>query len=254
MFTISPAQMNAYEQDAALRFEDEMVAHSRSFSPKLTTVLGESQLRVALRQAMNRAEKYGFTLRGPIRLYIELMFLYGSEFDTDPQYPDIGKELNATDDQMARAERIWQSVVEFIEQVMGANNVNLRIAIEFLIDIARSNVILSEFNFIKIIEQEMNNAFPWKVSYVGKENLVKLIQKGRNEALKYEFTSLRSQALVVVLMFVFGHGCTHDPLYPWISETLLDEHIKDPQSRAKRLEMRALTWLEHVRAGLQKGT
>ena len=94
--------------------------------------------------------------------------------------------------------------------------------------------------------QEMTRAFPQKAAYVGEEGLLALIQEGRTEARKYGFSTVRGEAMMVVLMFAFGHGCTDDPLYPWISRTLKDERIKDPAARAKRLEKKAVTWLDHV--------
>ena len=95
MLQIREEQMAVFEQAALRRFEDEMVVHSKIFSPRLCEVLGEEQLRVALRRAMARAGGYGFSYRGPIRLFIEFMFLFGSAFDTDPQYPWAGKILQA---------------------------------------------------------------------------------------------------------------------------------------------------------------
>jgi len=53
-------------------------------------------------------------------------------------------------------------------------------------------------------------------------------------------------------MFSFGHGCTDDPLYPWISRTLHDERIVNSEARAARLEKKAVTWLEHVNARNEK--
>ena len=85
--------MLAFEQAALRRFEDEMVVHSKDFSPLLCEIIGEDQLRVAVRQAMARAAGYGFTYRGPIRLFIEMMFLCGSAFDTDPQYPAAERDF-----------------------------------------------------------------------------------------------------------------------------------------------------------------
>ena len=66
------------------------------------------------------------------------------------------------------------------------------------------------------------------------------------------FRAVREMALVIVLMLAFGHGCADDPLYPWIARTLQDEAITDPAARAKRLEKKALTWLEHVLAYFDK--
>src|SRR5690348_3667675 len=119
MLVVRAPQMKVFEQDSLRRFEDEMVVHSRGFAPELCKVLGEEQLRVALRQAMARATTYGFTNRGPMRLYIELMFLCGSDFDTDPQYPLIGEILRAPGPQMQRAQQIHEGYLDYLENVSG---------------------------------------------------------------------------------------------------------------------------------------
>ena len=64
---------------------------------------------------MARAEGYGFTNRGPLRLFIEMMFLCGSGFDTDPQYPAVGAVLRAAGDQMQRAQMIFLEAKELRE-------------------------------------------------------------------------------------------------------------------------------------------
>src|SRR5262249_30261255 len=156
----------------------------------------------------------------PIRLYIELMFLFGSAFDTDPQYPALSEALNASGDQMERAEQIYQGVVESLERVSGPNNVNVLEALENLSVLARQPVTLSSNDFVADILWEMIRAFPQKAAYVGEKRLTALIHEGRAEAQKFGLTTLRAEALVIVLMFAFGHGCTDDPLYPWIARTL----------------------------------
>jgi hypothetical protein len=253
MLNIRPNQMKVFEEAALRRFEDEMVVHSKEFTPRLCEVLGDEQLRVALRQAMKRAEAYGFTFRGPIRLYIELMFLCGSDFDTDPQYPAIGEVLNASGDQMQRAEQLHEGVIDYQGKVSGPDGVNVRKALEALSVFARKPVTVSSSDFVPAMLQEMTRAFPKKVVYTGEERLTRLIQEGRAEAREYAFPTVRGEALIVILMFAFGHGCTHDPLYPWIARTLKDERIKDPAARAERLEKKAITWLDHVLARPPKG-
>ena len=245
--------MKAFENDALRRFEDEMVLHSKEFTPRLCKVLGDEQLRVALRQAMERADTYGFTNRGPIRLYIELMFLYGSDFDTDPQYPALAEVLNAPDDQMLRAERLYEGILDYQKKVSGVNAENVRKALTALSIFAKKTVTFSPNNFVAEMLQEMSHAFPQKAAYIGEENLTTLIHEGSAEARKYGFPSVRGETLMVVLMFAFGYGCSDDPLYPWISRTLKDERIVDPEGRAKRLEKKSITWLEHVLAGPWKG-
>lgn len=250
MLTIRPQQMAAFEDAALLRFEDEMVAHSKDFSPKLTKVIGDDQVRIAVRRCISRAGEYGFTLRGPIRLYIEMMFLYGSSFDSDPQYPWAARILRSREEQMQRAESLYEEILRYQENVSGKDGVNTITALQRLSNIARSELRLTPDDFAVRMRHDMYLIFPEKAQYVGEEALIVLIHNGTTFAREHRFPSPRGEMLLTTLMFAFGHGCTDDPLYPWISNTLTDERITDSSSRAKRLEAKAGTWLEHVIARL----
>jgi hypothetical protein len=250
---IRAEQMKVFEQSARRQFEDEMVAHSKDFSPPLCEVIGDDQLRVALRSAMTRAEGYGFTYRGPTRLFIEMMFLCGSAFDTDPQYPAVGAVLRASGDQMQRAQQIHELCLDNLGAVSGPGAANVRKALSDLLTYARMPITFSN-DFVADMLQEMNRVFSQKAAYVGEAGLRALIDEGIAEARQYRFETARQRALLVVLKFSFGHGCTDDPLYPWIARTLRDERIVDPTARAARLEKKAVTWLEHVVARNEQGS
>jgi hypothetical protein len=248
MWTIRQEQTDALRQHHLQKFEDEMVEHSKQFAPPICKVLGNEQLRVALRSAMRRANDYGFTNRGPIRLFVEMMFLCGSGFDTDPQYPKVGEVLRSPADQMIRAEQIHLGHLEYLEKVSGPKAVNVRNALSAIPDLAQQTLAFSADDFVTGLIREMNRIFPQKAAYVGETGLKMLIREGTTDAQKYRFSTTRQVTLLVVLMFSFGHSCTQDPLYPWISRTLLDRKIVSPDARAERLEKKALTWLDHVLA------
>jgi hypothetical protein len=235
-------------------FEDEMVAHLADFSPPLFNVIKEDQMRVAVRFGIERAGECGFTLRGPIRLYLELMLLFGSHFDNDPQYPWAGEIVH--DDsgvEMERAERLHRQTIEYQEKVSGADGVNTRQALGELATLGKNSVAVSAASLVEDIYREMNRVFPQKAKFIGEAGLKTLINEGRAAAEKHNFRSAREQTLMVVLMYAFGHGCSADPLYPWISRTLNDTRIQEPALRAKRLEKKALNWLDHVLVMLDTG-
>ena len=188
--------MKVFEDAALQRFEDDMMAHSKKFSPRLCEMIGDEQLRVALRQTMKRADSYGFTFRGPIRLYIELMFLCGSGFDTDPQCSVVGEVLNASGDQMLRAKQIYEGVLDYQGKISGLNNINVRQSLKALSIFARMPVTFNANNFVEEMLQEMPRAFPQKAAYVGEEGLLALIQEGRTEARKYGFSTVRGKAMI----------------------------------------------------------
>jgi hypothetical protein len=253
MQTMRRRQMENLAQASLQRFEDEMVEHSRAFAPKLCETIGEEQLRLAVHQIIERAESHGFSYRGPIRLMVEIMFLLGSQFDTDPQYAMVSDVLSSTDEQMVRAELLHARVDHYIEATSGPKNINVRNALESLSIFAKNPFVCSEDDFEPIMLREMSSIFPDKVAYIGQDALTALIQEAREAAKRYGFASPRAQALLVALMFAFGHGCTDDPLYPWISRTLDDARIANPEARAGRLEKKALTWLDHVLANSPQG-
>ena len=253
MLVVRAEQMKAFEQAALRRFEDKMMEHSKDISPRLCEVIGDEQLRVVISSAITRAMAYGFTNRGPIRLFIEMMFFCGSAFDTDPQYATVGEILRMSGDQMQRAEQIHEGYLDYLDKVSGPDAANVHKALRDLAYFAKTPIRFTANNFVSGMLQEMNAIFQKKkAAYVGAENLTALIQEGRKEAQKYGFQNIRAEALIVVLMFSFGHGCTNDPLYPWISNTLQDERIVSAEARAERLEKKAMTWLEHVNARNEK--
>ncbi|MGA7904711.1 MAG: hypothetical protein WCA06_18940 [Terrimicrobiaceae bacterium] len=247
MLQIREEQMAVFEQAALKRFENEMVVHSTNFAPHLCEVIGEEQLRLAICRAMARAGGYGFTNRGPIRLFIELMFLFGSAFDTDPQYPWAGDILHASDDQMQRAEQLREKTLDYQEKVSGPDGVNTRKALEGLSVLARQPTVIASREFLRDALQEVSRVFPQKAAYVGEAALKTLVNEASTTARNYGLP-VRGEGLFVALMFAFGHGCSEDPLYPWIARTLNDRRIVEPSARADRLRKKAVTWLDHVLA------
>ena len=251
MLVIRKEQVDVLRDGMMKEFEDEMVAHLAQFSPPLYKVLKEEQTREAVRFGFKQADKYGFTLRGPIRLYLEMMLLFGSHFDSDPQYPWAREILfdKHSISQMQRADWLFDKIVDFQEKVSGPNGENTRKAMEAVREIGNKPLNLSESDYDDTMRREIYRVFPQKVDFIGNENLLELIRQARVDARKYDLPSTQGDTLMVVLKFAFGHGCGSDPLYPWIGRTLSDDKIVDGKARSERLEKKAITWLDHVLKG-----
>jgi hypothetical protein len=252
MLIIRGEQMETFRSAALVAFEAEMMAHCQAFSPPLCKTLGDERLLGFIRLGMDRASAYGFTNRGPIRSYLEMMLLFGSAFDTDPQYPwaQVILANETIPDQMFRAERLYEKTLDYLRQVNGPED---RYAVKALKDLkvmAQQALAFSSDNFVAGLIQEMTMVYPQKVAYVGDEPLKALIRAGIDQSKAKGLRTVRGVALLSILMFAFGHGCIDDPLYPWIGRTLDDETVTDPAARAQRLEKKAITWLDHVLAGL----
>lgn len=254
MLVIRKEQIEVFENAMLESFVDEMVEHAQEFSPKLCEVIGQQQVRIVVRESINKAGKYEFSHRGPVRLFIEMSFLFGSAFHNDPQYPWLSEVLNSAPPilQGDSADQLYSRVLDYNEKVGGPNNAYTLNALQGVSAMARMSKRYSADNLVSELSLEIQRIYPQKFHYSGEKALQALIEEGICKARDYDFAAPREIVLIVMLMFTFGHGCLNDPLYPWIERTLKDQHITDPSARARRLEKKALTWLDHVLASGSK--
>jgi hypothetical protein len=254
MLCISHRQREAFREAAREHFMNEMVVHAKAFSPQLCRTLGEEQLRLAIEAAVSRAGDYGFTQRGPVKLYVELVFLFGSSFDSDPQYPWARSILEAREghSQMHRAELLYGRTKDYLEHVVGQDDIHAVEALERISVFARSSKSQAWLRFLAEPEQAVRSLYPEKAAYVGGEAIQALVGAARREAAARGIGIEDGHVLACLLMFAFGYGCLSDPLYPWISNTLQDSRIDGAEKRVHRLENKALTWLDHVLASARQ--
>lgn len=251
MLVIRPSQMKAFEDHALETFERSMITHLREFSPPLSATLSEDQLLNVVRLGIGNAQRDGFTLQGPVRMYLETMLLLGAEFSSDPQYPWAGTALRtharANEGELERATRFYERLMDYRTAVNGLNDAYTLEALRRLEDFASSPISYRRENLEDSLVSEMTRIYPEKLHYVGEPAIQALLKKGISAAPQVRLdTDVRSVVLVCVMMFAFGHECTHDPLYSWIERTLVDPRITNQAARARRLETKAVTWLRHV--------
>lgn len=258
MLVVRAEQMNVFKEAALRSFKEEMLVHLSEFSPPLFKAVGEAQMRAAIDLGVSRAATYGFTFRGPVRFYLELMLLFGSYFDSDPQYP-WAKEILIKKDvepQMQRAELLYEKTMDYRQKVAGPDNI-------FTLNALKKSLMLAQMPFpLPSASVEFSPAmlkliayvYPQKAAYNGGDGFEALINKGIGGAQRQQLSTVRGKALVIGLMLTFGHGCAMDPLYPWITSILQDETIADPEERVKRLEIEAVAWLKQLQASIDEGS
>jgi hypothetical protein len=249
LLTIRPAQFDAFRLAALRQFEDEMVRHLARFSPTHSRGIGEEAVRHVIRLGVEHAAKYGFTYRGPVRFYIELMFLFGSHFDSDPQLPLAARALlhdEPRDQQMTRADRLYRLTLDYNETVAGPGNSHARRAIRSFRELAAAPLPFDEQNLVGGLLDLMWRLYPERCAYVGEDALRALIDEALSAAPRRSLTSIRGVTLCCLLMFELGHGVLDDPLYPWISRTLSEGVDASPDELAARLEHKTIAYLDLI--------
>lgn len=254
MLKVRPAQIKVFEGAALRQFEDEMVQHLAKFAPKHCQVIGEPAVRKAIQLGVRRAAKYGLTDRGPVRFYIELMFMFGSDFDTDPQVPWAMAVLKdpALTDQIAKADRLYEQAMDCVEKVAGPEYEYAKRALRAARGVTFEQLPLPDRNFQAAMFSQLKEIHPQKVHYLGERRTKELIAYGQRLPQKLLLAPERGAALCVGAMFALGHGFGDDPLLPWISHTITNPAITDPATRSKRMYSRIMTYLDHILAAEQE--
>ncbi|WP_437592290.1 hypothetical protein [Sorangium sp. So ce1000] len=102
MLTIRQHQAAMFAQLAVDRFIADMVAHFRAHLPGHVAALGEDGVRGAVRYGIRRARSYGIESEAGVRVFIQLMFVFGPAFDTDPKLSWASRRLAGDGDEVAR--------------------------------------------------------------------------------------------------------------------------------------------------------
>ncbi|AUX44231.1 uncharacterized protein SOCE26_056950 [Sorangium cellulosum] len=237
-------------------FEDEMVVHLRGFVPRFSEILGDVGLRRCIRFGIERARVYGVTNPGLLRFYVELMFMYGGMFDTDPFVPWAGPILRdpGIPDEATRMNRLYDAMLWYLDTIGGPERSFATQALRNLQKVRFKDMPVAE---LRACERKAMDAlveiYPQRCAYLGEPLLRQLLRRGAEEAARHEVGTDRGIVLLTGMMFAMGHGAAEDPLLPWVSTTLRDPAIKDPEQRAARLERRTQIYLDKAVEHLDRG-
>lgn len=248
MLIITNEQISAMEKVAVRNFESDMVRHLKEFAPYHSEALGEGGIRSVIQFGVSRASRYGFTNRGPVQFYIELIFLFGAEFDTDPMLPwtrELSKTVSDAD-QISKANRLYSLVTHYLEQVAGPDNKYAKRALRAAYNQRFEDLSIPESVFVPTIAQRLRDGYPERCAYAGTQALLALIYRGTEAAKSYAPGSQQAPSLFVELMFSLGHGFDKDPHLPWVALTLSKSMRGSNMDGVERLYKRTMTYLAHT--------
>jgi hypothetical protein len=87
MLTLRKEQLAVFGPLGKKVFEDRMLAHLKKVFPEQFESFGDPQLRETIQYGTQRAAAYHITSERDVCKYIDLMILYGRDFDKDPNLP-----------------------------------------------------------------------------------------------------------------------------------------------------------------------
>jgi hypothetical protein len=113
---ISLQQMDAFKTDAIERYIDSVIPHLQECFPEACEELGELETREVVRYGVDLAASYGIDREVCVCEFIDLMFLFGVEFDRDPDLLWASEILQdeSIQEQGALLDHLWEAGMESI--------------------------------------------------------------------------------------------------------------------------------------------
>jgi hypothetical protein len=228
------------------RFEDDMIGHLGRLSSWHAETSGEGGLRRTIRLGVRRAGAYGVTHPCALRLYIDLMLLFGSMFDTDPLLPWAGEVLRDPNiaGEEERMSRLHASMLAYRDAVAGPERRGSLDALRAIQRLLGAGIPAAEILVEPRAVGAMWEVHPRFCAYVGETRLRDLLRRGREEAARLALMIDGGMVLVTALMFTIGHGFADDPLFPWVRAALEDPALGSPEARVAGLRRQAETNLD----------
>lgn len=252
MLKIRKEQYEELGKISLKRFEDSMVEHIKEFFPENYDVLGEAVVRNVIEYGVDRAEAHGFETEPDVNMYIDLMLLLGSNFDTDPQLPwaaEILQEESTEEESIAepvgRVEKLYDQAIEHLDHIEGPEDEYLANALDEVGEISFEDLPLAPSDNIKNTTVSfLQRIWPEKCRALGTDALNHLIRYGTESAQRYQITGQRGMVLYTVLMFILGSGFDMDPQFPWAANVLKEESTINEAERIDRLYEEAMAFLD----------
>jgi hypothetical protein len=118
MLTIRKEQLAVFGPLGEKAFEDRVIVHLKKVFPQQSQTLGELKLRETIQYGGQRAASHGVISERDVCKYIDLMILYGRDFDKAPSLPWAESILRNQDirNPSSKIERLYKAAKKLENQ------------------------------------------------------------------------------------------------------------------------------------------
>lgn len=155
-------------------------------------------------------KKAGYTQRGPVRLYIDMMIVFGANFERDPLFQWLKMEERKTLPQIERSVHLYTLLNDYIVKIYGENGCFFKESIEMLKGFsAKDFSVKLSFSNAELHELLMG-IYPQRYEFAGYNAVNDLIAVLDGACEKYKIKRLDHRLYLAIIMFLFGCSFEQD--------------------------------------------
>lgn len=234
---IKNSQFLPFRSVAVQQFKAVMMQHVQEFFPNHFSILGDGPIVATIDIAFERAAIYGFTTKPEVCLYLNVMMIWGSYFDCDPQYTWAATILA---DPMPSGEKINKlseiSLDKFLS-MSGRKQIYIRRLVrDWALPATAVKAKLEQWD-LAILPEALQDIFRVKYFMLNADELMYLRNYSRKKSTRYNIIGDKNQLKFAVLMFLLGSDFDIDPKYQCCQDTLMNASMSEQEKMDYLLTM-----------------
>lgn len=214
---IRKKQIRTFHKAAAAQFERTLVEHIQRHFPAQASFIGEAAITETVRLGIPKAEKLGYRTQREIALFVNLMFLLGTEFDSDIQLEAIAAALKGPveAESLVRINTSYDLAMAYLDEIEGPDGGNVARLLVRVRDLKYKDFeSFSSGDLGAALHKFFLILYPAKAQKQGEAMTVQLA------AAAVGAGPAPHVAIVATHAFLLGTGFLRDPQFPWIRPAL----------------------------------
>jgi hypothetical protein len=250
MLIIEKEQMSAFNESARQFMIERISSHMQEYFSEQCSIMGEKSLGETVKLGVNKSWDHGFIPEREVFLFVSIMFMLGSGFDTDFQCPWAQEILGNNDEKKdEQINTLYEAAMEHLNTLIGVRDDE---HVKVLMRIRDKNIDETVEEVQNDLAEGIRNfcveIHPRKAKLIGEHGIDRLVKQATETALKYDITHDKGTVIILAHMFLLGCSFDTDPQFPWVIETL---HHETPEDESDKYNLLYNGAIEHLNKSLK---
>ncbi len=212
MMELSDHQVEWLKGFSLTRDIDEVIAHCQEMFPSLVALQGKAHLRSYGERGVALAKEAGFTEKGSVCLFIEMMIILGVGFEHDPLHSWLTPDaLDDSSSQLEKSMARYEALKNYLDTVYGEKGVFFEESLQRLRHITINTLPVNPDSYPENVHALLRCLYPQRYDFIGYNTINTWLAFADGQMKNYEVTRAKHQAYMALIMFLFGYqfdqGC-----------------------------------------------